>query len=87
MSQRVIIMHGFEYAEIDLIMRAVKKQVESPRDVIFAKSTENSLKMKLADLIEDLAEDHEYLKNNPPPIAQGKTQASPQDEDSPETAT
>lgn len=62
-------MHGFDYAEIDLIMRAVKKEVENPRDVIFAKSTENSLKMKLAALIEDLTEDHEYLKKNPPPVA------------------
>ncbi len=62
-------MHGFEYTEIDLIMRAVKKTLESPRDVIFAKSTENSLTMKLSDLIEDLSQDHAYLKENPPPIA------------------
>lgn len=62
-------MHGFEYQEIDLIMRAVKKTVESPRDVIFAKTTENSLTMKLSDLIEDLSQDHAYLRDNPPPVA------------------
>lgn len=90
MDQRVIIMHGFEYREIDLIMRAVKKVVEDPRDVIFAKSTENSLKMKLAALIEDLTEDHNYLKENPPPIpssapgsATSATGTSQEGEDSP----
>lgn len=65
-QQRVIIMHGMTKAEIDLVMRAAKKQLENPRDVIFAMTTENSLKMKVADLIEDLTEDHNYLKENPP---------------------
>lgn len=59
-------MHGLSLAEIDLVMRAAKKELENPRDVIFAKTTENSLKMKVKDLIEDLAEDHNYLKENPP---------------------
>lgn len=35
-------------------------------DLIFAKTTENSVQMKLADLIEDMSEDHDYLKKNPP---------------------
>ena len=61
-------MHGLSYAEIDLVMRAAKKELENPRDVIFAKTTDNSLSMKVRDLIEDLSEDHEYLKNNPPEI-------------------
>ena len=76
-DHKVILMHGFSYAEIDLIMRAVKKQLDNPRDIIFAKSTENSLKMKLADLIEDLSEDHEYLKNNPPEIDKRPDKESP----------
>lgn len=41
-------------------------QSVSPRDLIFAKTTENSVEMKLSDLIIDMSEDHEYLKNNPP---------------------
>ncbi|MCG8481307.1 MAG: DUF3783 domain-containing protein [Spirochaetales bacterium] len=68
MDQRVIIMHGLSYAEIDLVMRAVKKELERPRDIIFAKTTDNSLTMKVGELIEDLSQDHEYLKNNPPEI-------------------
>lgn len=80
MDQRVIIMHGFDYREIDLIMRAVRKEVDEPRDVIFAKTTENSVKMKLSALIEDLCEDHQYLKENPPPIAQKTpTETTPTD--------
>ena len=59
-------MHGMDNAEIDLVMRAVKKTLDKSRDTIFAKTTENSLKMKVHDLIEDLSEDHQYLKDNPP---------------------
>ncbi len=59
-------MHGMDNAEIDLVMRAVKKTLDQERDTIFAKTTENSLKMKVGALIEDLTEDHEYLKENPP---------------------
>ncbi len=66
MDNRVIIMHGMDNAEIDLVMRAVKKTLDKSRDTIFAKTTENSLKMRVKDLIEDLSEDHQYLKENPP---------------------
>ena len=66
MDRKVIIMNGFDYAEIDLIMRAVKRELGKETEIIFAKTTENSLKMKVGALIEDLAEDHEYLKQNPP---------------------
>ena len=66
LENKVIIMNGFSYDEITQIMRTVKGLFESPRDLIFAKTTENSLEMKLKDLIIDMSEDHEYLKNNPP---------------------
>jgi len=59
-------MNGFDYREIDLIMRAVKRELGKETEIIFAKTTENSLKMKVGALIEDLTEDHEYLKANPP---------------------
>ena len=60
----VIILHGFENKEIAIIMKEVKRALSN--DIIFAKSTETSLKMKLRDLIEDVSEDHRYIKNNPP---------------------
>lgn len=72
MEHRVIIMHGMDNAEMDLVMRAVKKTLDKSRDTIFAKTTENSLKMKVGALIEDLTEDHEYLKENPPEELQKK---------------
>ena len=71
-------MHGLTYAEIDLVMRAVKKELDNPRDVIFAKTTDNSLQMKVHDLIEDLSEDHAYLKENPPDHLQRRPSPSPQ---------
>ncbi len=51
-------------------VRAAKSLPEvqrvSTKDLIFAKTTPNSIEMKLKDLIEDMSEDHEYLKKNPP---------------------
>jgi hypothetical protein len=60
-----------EFAKRVLKVVAAAKQLPETQsiatgDLIFAMSTENSLQMKLADLIEDMSEDHEYLKNNPP---------------------
>ncbi|TVQ37811.1 MAG: DUF3783 domain-containing protein [Spirochaetaceae bacterium] len=68
LDNKVIIMNGFSYEEINSIMRAVKKLFDVPRDLIFAKTTETSLTMTLQDLIVDMSQDHEYLKNNPPQL-------------------
>jgi hypothetical protein len=46
-----------------------------PGDLIFAKTTGNSLQMKLADLIVDMSEDHEYLRKNPPQARGGADSA------------
>lgn len=66
LTQRVIIMNGFSAEEMDTILKVVKKSVSEPQDVIFAMTTKTSVEMKLRDLIEDMTEDHEYLKKNPP---------------------
>jgi hypothetical protein len=66
LQNRVILMNGFSQPEILKIMRTVKSMYENPRDLIFATTTKNNLDFKLKDLILDLSEDHEYLKNNPP---------------------
>ncbi len=52
------------------------KSVE-PGDLIFAKSTRNSLQTKLADLIVDMSGDHEYLRRNPPSAAGGPATPDP----------
>lgn len=74
LENKVIIMNGFSHEEITKIMRSVKGLFDTPRDLIFAKTTDNSLEMKLKDLIVDMSEDHEYLKNNPPSRAQRNAQ-------------
>ncbi len=77
LENKVIIMNGFSNAEIARIMKSVKSLFDNPRDLIFAKTTETSLQMKLADLIEDMSEDHEYLKKNPPNTAKRRSEAEP----------
>ncbi|MFP4566226.1 MAG: DUF3783 domain-containing protein [Spirochaetaceae bacterium] len=66
LENKVIIMNGFTQQEIVSIMRAVRRLFENPGDLIFAKTTPKSVNMVLKDLIVDMSEDHEYLKNNPP---------------------
>ena len=70
LQNKVIILNGFANEEIARIMGAVKPLFDKPRDLIFAKTTEHSVEMKLKDLIVDISQDHEYLKNNPPTKAQ-----------------
>ncbi len=72
MENKVIILNGFSNDEIVTIMKVVKQQFENPGDLIFAKTTPNSIKMTLDELIEDLSGDHAYLKANPPQIPRKK---------------
>lgn len=64
-EQRVMILHGFSREELYMAIRAVKT-VLPEADVAFAKSTEHSLKRTLGDLVEEIGEDHAYMKANPP---------------------
>jgi hypothetical protein len=68
LENKVVILNGFSNDEIVKVMAAVKQQFENPGDLIFAKTTPNSIKMTLNELIEDLSEDHAYLKANPPKL-------------------
>ncbi|MFP4067209.1 MAG: DUF3783 domain-containing protein [Spirochaetaceae bacterium] len=74
LDNKVIIMNGFSQEEIVSIMRAVRRLFDNPRDLIFAKTTPKSVNMVLKDLIVDMSEDHEYLKNNPPEQVQRRRQ-------------
>ena len=68
LKNKVVILNGFSNEEISSIMKAVKGLYTPPADLIFAKTTPSSLKMVLKDLIRDMSEDHEYLKQNPPQV-------------------
>ena len=66
LDNKVIIMNGFSNEEIGKVMKAVRSVFDKSADLIFAKTTPNSINMVLKDLIVDMSEDHEYLKKNPP---------------------
>ncbi|HHU88634.1 MAG: DUF3783 domain-containing protein [Sphaerochaetaceae bacterium] len=63
---KVVIMHNFEREEIYNVMRAVKAVMEGKGEVAFAVTTENSLTMKLGEVVSEVASDHAYMKANPP---------------------
>ncbi len=64
-NQAAIILHNFNNQELAGIVNLVKREHRG-KDIVFAKSTPTSLEMKLGDLIVDICEDHNYLKENPP---------------------
>lgn len=81
LNNRVVILNGFNDAEIRGIIGAVRsifKEAtsrgiyEEAPDIIFARTTQKSIKMRLQDLIVDMSEDHAYLKQNPPEEVQRK---------------
>lgn len=64
-------IYGDSSPEQALANIAAARQLPEARSVaaaelIFAKTTKNSLQTKLADLIVDMSADHEYLRKNPP---------------------
>lgn len=66
-----VFLHNFSNKEISLILKAVNTLYPDKRErkkLVFAKTTETSLQMKVKEWIEDTAEDHLYLLENPPNI-------------------
>jgi hypothetical protein len=65
-------------ANIAAARQLAETKAVDPGDLIFAKSTKNSLETKLADLIVDMSGDHEYLRKNPPGAAKGPATEDPE---------
>jgi len=63
---KVAILHGFTREEIFTIMRAVKRELGPDKDIAFAMTTKHSLQLKLQDVVDDITQEHAYLKANPP---------------------
>ncbi len=64
-----LMLHNFSKEEISQIMTAVKQLFPEKiknKTLIFSTTTEQSKKMTVQDLIEDMSEDHLYLLQNPP---------------------
>ena len=59
---KVIIFHGIDNEEVISLMRLIKNTTDSPKDFIFAVTTEQSLEWRVKDLIKELEEEHEYFK-------------------------
>lgn len=63
---RLILMHGLDQAQAVAAMRAVKAALGSPDDLAFAMTTESNLDWPVAELVEHVLEEHEYMRKNPP---------------------
>ncbi len=73
---KFILLHNFSNKEISLILSKVKSLYPNPehkKSLIFAKTTEKSLKMNVKELINDASEDHLFLLENPPPSRKKKS--------------
>ena len=63
---KVVFMHGFNSDEMGRIVRGVKSIVEDSSSVAFCMSTENNLDWTIRDLLNDVTEEHDYMRKNPP---------------------
>ena len=63
----MVFMHRFTQDEMGRILRGVKSIVEDPGTVAFCMSTENNLDWKIRDMLNDVTEEHDFMRKNPPP--------------------
>ena len=61
-GQRVLLFHGFSREELMLLINLLNSHSQVPRDIIMATTTETSLNWSVADLLAELAKEHEYFK-------------------------
>ncbi len=73
MNMPVILLHGFSNDQAVAVMRAAKKAAAEtgldPTHIAFATTTPTNLEWKLKDTLAEVAEEHEYMKKNPPRMA------------------
>jgi hypothetical protein len=75
---KFILLHGFSREELSAVMRAARSAVKDPADIAFAVTTEANADWKVRDLVREVTQEHEYMKNNPPPgKGQGPGQPPP----------
>lgn len=65
-EQKVVIAHGFSHEEVYRLLKAVKREFEGTNDIAFAMTTEHSLTMRLGEVVQDVGEEHQYMKDHPP---------------------
>jgi hypothetical protein len=82
-DERVVLIHGFSREETIAVMRAAKSAAKDPQGIAFTTSTPTNLDWKLRDLIAEVREEHEYMRQNPPGSAAFGSGASGQKEADP----
>lgn len=65
-DERVVLIHGFSREETIAVMRAAKSVTQDSQGIAFTTSTPTNLDWKLRDLIAEVREEHEYMRQNPP---------------------
>jgi len=65
-DERMVLIHGFSREETIAIMRAAKSVASDPQGIAFTTSTPSNIEWKLRDVIAEVREEHEYMRNNPP---------------------
>jgi hypothetical protein len=65
-DERVVMIHGFSREETVMVMRAVKSAVQDPAGVAFTTTTPTNMEWRVKELIGEVREEHEYMRNNPP---------------------
>ena len=73
MDTPVVLMHGFTNEQALAVMRAAKKAAAEtgadPACIAFATTTPTNIEWKVSALLEEVAEEHEYMRLNPPGAA------------------
>lgn len=70
MDTPVVLMHGFSSDQAIAIMRAARKAAQEagadPASIAFATTTATNLEWKVKDFVQEVSQEHEYMKKNPP---------------------
>jgi hypothetical protein len=73
MDSKVICMHGFSQDEMSKIIKGVSAVV-GRGEVAFCTTTDRNLTWPLKKLIEDVTEEHAYMKRFPPGTESSESQ-------------
>lgn len=70
MKAPVVLLHGFTKEQVLVLMRASKKAAAElgldPASIAFATTTPTNIEWTVEDLLEEVANEHEFMKANPP---------------------
>lgn len=71
-SEKVIYLHGFTKQELYALVDVIKKNTPNPREIAFATTTKNNLKMTIEQMIGEVRSDHNYMEERRQAIKEGR---------------